>query len=618
MQISLPPAFLMQQASSVNAANAPSASPLGSPWTSIKSSAKWSGSGWKSMRKGVEVELHTPSNTVFAPSAVPFLLVLRPNDTSMFNNVPVLPSFGQGQNQNFGQGHGSPSQSEFHSPPDSPRTQLNSNFSDGNGNQNARPSSSAGSTVARWMRGSLTLSRAPSNVKDQQSASSPTSNAGRNRTNSDASRPLTGSSGKRPSTAPSVWNSDSPPSTAGGNGALRNVNSNNQGATRSAGPFGSFGNGLGNLATASASVLNFGRGGTTERNSDNSGGTTALPLGSNGQGYQCCLSDLVRVSLIQATYCVSASVNETPEKRKRLISLADLEEVDLSGLSATEAEALETQTLSDEERMRLEEKNLAASVAAKTSGVRIMRGLLKIGSDATPGFRSQGLEVKYAIKVDLLPYSSSSALTSTFRSLGVSKSNSSTINNNLTLSPTSGNSRGRGLSDGMSSSGSMVSSSPGLLGANSSPPTTPPTNSNFQSSSMHQYCGNGYERERRQTVMEGDENGDGVGMAYTTDETDGAVSREESTSRYQRQQQQATTPTQPSMAMTMSSPPPPSQYASTSLGSPSLSSARSPTEMYGSSQIGSPDQGSSVKLSKSIGALWCDVRLLRAALPTSY
>lgn len=613
MQISLPPAFLMQQAAGINAANAPSASPLGRGWTSIKASSKWSGSGWKSLRRGVEVELHTPSNTVFAPSAVPFLLVLRPNDTAMFNNVPSSPGFAPGQNQ-VGQGFGSPSHSDYQSPPDSPRLNFSSNMDQNQSQNQSRPASSAGSAVARWMRGSLTLSRLPSNANNnnnnnspiergQQGSSPKSTSGGRNRTTSDAARPLTSSSGRRPSTAPSVWNSsESPPTTAGGD-KLGNLNpsASHTGNSSSRGPFG-----LGSLASASASVLNFGRnGGTTERHSDNSGGTTALP--SNAQGYQHCLSDLIRVSLIQATYCVSASVNEAPEKRKRLISLADLEEVDIASLSTgTGGEGhQDRQNLSMDEQIREEERVMAASVAAKSSGVRILRGLLKVGSDTTPGFRSQGLEVKYAIKVDLLPNSSNtSSLTSAFKTLSTSKSGgASTSGSSVYTSSPNARSRARGLSDGMSSSGTNTTHpSPAFLAqtiSNASPPTTPPTLSDFNSSS-------------NSSQDDATKRSDQIGIAYSTNED------------LSTQRQASTTPTQNLMGM--SSPPNQSQssssnqlyshsqYNPTSIGSPSLSSARSPSELPGSSQIGSPSHESTSKLSKSVGALWVDVRLVRAAI----
>lgn len=107
------------------------------------------------------------------------------------------------------------------------------------------------------------------------------------------------------------------------------------------------------------------------------------------------LSSLVRVSLMQNIYYSSSNVNEPPKNKRRLICVADLEELDLDRL----ADGREAGLLAECENA------VGALAESKAKGVRVLRGLLRVGREATPSFRVQGIELKYAVKVDLLPFS---------------------------------------------------------------------------------------------------------------------------------------------------------------------------------------------------------------------
>jgi hypothetical protein len=112
------------------------------------------------------------------------------------------------------------------------------------------------------------------------------------------------------------------------------------------------------------------------------------------------LTRLVRISLLQTTYCTSTGPSDMPRVRRRVISLAELEELDIAsivGPPTSPSLGGQESTSSAASRAVLEH--------AQGSGVRLLRGMVRVGRDLTPGFRCQGIEVKYALKVDLLPFS---------------------------------------------------------------------------------------------------------------------------------------------------------------------------------------------------------------------
>ena len=174
------------------------------------------------------------------------------------------------------------------------------------------------------------------------------------------------------------------------------------------------------------------------------------------------LVSLVCVSLIQTTFSSNDNVNDGPEHRRKLLSVADLEEVDVHALllnsdsSGSQPGSRPGSSRSPEEMSQINE----AAVAAKAAGVRVLVGTLKVAGTTPPSFRCHGLEVKYALKVDLLPanrYSSGDGVEKALRNLGIGG-------------------RSRGFSDGMSTTASMHTQTQftSLSGDGSSPPTTPP------------------------------------------------------------------------------------------------------------------------------------------------
>ncbi|KAK0558883.1 hypothetical protein OC844_004812 [Tilletia horrida] len=106
------------------------------------------------------------------------------------------------------------------------------------------------------------------------------------------------------------------------------------------------------------------------------------------------LTRVVRISLVQVVYSTTPNVNDLPVRKRRIMSVAqEVEEVDLQAFLADDASTSDEQAIADAQR----------------SGVRVLAGKLRVSPHVTPSFRSQGIEVKYAVKVDLLPFSGSSS-----------------------------------------------------------------------------------------------------------------------------------------------------------------------------------------------------------------
>lgn len=175
------------------------------------------------------------------------------------------------------------------------------------------------------------------------------------------------------------------------------------------------------------------------------------------------LVSLVCVSLIQTTFSSNDNVNDGPEHRRKLLSVADLEEVDVHALllnsdsSGSQSGSRPGSSRSPDEMMQINQ----AAAAARAAGLRVLVGNLKVAGTTPPSFRCHGLEVKYALKVDLLPanrYSRGDGVEKALRNLGIGG-------------------RSRGFSDGISTTASMHTQTQFtcLSGeAASSPPTTPP------------------------------------------------------------------------------------------------------------------------------------------------
>uniref|UniRef100_V5GMM0 Uncharacterized protein n=2 Tax=Kalmanozyma brasiliensis (strain GHG001) TaxID=1365824 RepID=V5GMM0_KALBG len=176
------------------------------------------------------------------------------------------------------------------------------------------------------------------------------------------------------------------------------------------------------------------------------------------------LVSLVCLSLIQTTFSSNDNINDAPEHRRKLLSVADLEEVDVHGLllssdgsgSGSQAGSRPGSSRSPEQMAHINE----AAAAAKAAGVRVLVGSLKVAGTTPPGFRCHGLEVKYALKVDLLPANrsgGSEGVEKAMRGLGL-------------------HNRSRNWSDGVSTTASMHTQTQFTSISNDglSPPPTPP------------------------------------------------------------------------------------------------------------------------------------------------
>ncbi|CAD6911611.1 unnamed protein product, partial [Tilletia laevis] len=132
------------------------------------------------------------------------------------------------------------------------------------------------------------------------------------------------------------------------------------------------------------------------------------------------------VSLVQVVYSTTPNVNDLPVRKRQIMSVAqEVEEVDLGAFLSEDA------STSDEKVIR----------EAQAAGVRVLAGKLRVSPGVTPSFRSQGIEVKYAVKIDLVPFAGSGS--------------SSNSNSNGGGGGGSGaSSSARSIKEGVSSSGS--------------------------------------------------------------------------------------------------------------------------------------------------------------------
>lgn len=360
--------------------------PLADGWISERAHAKWSGMLFRSVKRGVELELFLPGTTLQAPSLVPFLLVIRPEDPDM---LPQFLPVGQGlasgshpgsprpgvfrhdaNDSDHAGGAGRPSlsvprrtgASPAASPVSSPgigdysHRQLGSHLESQEESQDQEEevmrsseenTYSKGGSLSKLLRSSLSMAR-NKEAGSQSSQSSPTEAplaAGRDAPHGKQPRRQTSRStftfSRRPNTAPSRSSSE--------------------------------GSGAGTEASFTV------RGGASSSGAG-SGGATDLP-------------GLLRVSLVQNVYYSSSNVNDPPKNKRKLISVADVEEVDLDKVT------------DGRDSCFLPSPGMLGTLAeSKGKGVRVLRGLLRVGREAVPSFRVQSIEVKYAVKVDLLPF----------------------------------------------------------------------------------------------------------------------------------------------------------------------------------------------------------------------
>lgn len=369
--------------------------PLARGWSSEVATAKWSGMLFKTLKRNVQLEVFLPADRIIqAPSIIPVLVIIRPEDPEMLPQQGAV-IYGAGQSQSNG---GSPragllaeadegrvptsfssaealgpvglsaaaaaapsgplaspsSTAEGEATQRHPESQADDSPGDNEtlrGDDGSLTASSAGggNALTRLIRTSLSISR-PSN-RDPSSPTGVPTTVGSSPSGPQGQRPLKKKSSRstftfslRPNTAPSQGSSEGSPANTDASYTVR-------------------GGGAGSSSCASGNRLD--------------------------------LPGLVRVSLLQNIYYSSSSVNEPPKNKRRLVSLADMEEVDLAKL-AEEQGAAGAVLNGSEAVEQLEE--------AKKRGIRVLRGLFKVGREATPSFRVQGIELKYAIKVDLMPF----------------------------------------------------------------------------------------------------------------------------------------------------------------------------------------------------------------------
>lgn len=365
--------------------------PLAAGWISERASAKWSGMLFRNMRRTVDLQLFLPGTNIHAPSVVPILLIIRPEDPDMLPQPSTAASSGgmsishpgsprpgvfrhdpnDGNPASMDLGRERPSLSvprhiglsPAGSPVSSPgvgdhsNRQLGSHLEsqeEGQEEEVMRSSdehASVGNALSRILRTSLSLSRNSGNKHGSQSASqsSPTEVPPRELPPGKQAKRQTSRStfgfNRRPNTAPSRSSSDSSP-----------------------------------MGTEASFTVRGGGGGASS--SGGSGGVADLP-------------GLVRVSLLQSVYYSSSNVNDPPKCKRRLVSVADLEEVDLDRVADGREPGFQST-----------QDTIGSLAESKAKGVRVLRGLLRVGREATPSFRVQSIELKYAIKVDLLPFNS--------------------------------------------------------------------------------------------------------------------------------------------------------------------------------------------------------------------
>ncbi|CDS01698.1 hypothetical protein [Sporisorium scitamineum] len=352
------------------------------------------------------------------------------------------------------------------------------------------------------------------------------------------------------------------------------------------------------------------------------------------------LASLVCVSLIQTTFSSNNSINDGPEHRRKLLSVADLEEVDVHALllssdgTGSQTGSRPGSSRSQEEMTQINE----AAAAAKTEGVRVLVGTLKVAGTTPPSFRCHNLEVKYSLKVDLLPanrYGASEGVEKAMRSLGIGG-------------------RSRGFSDGMSTTASMHTQTQftSLSGDGSSPPTTPPnvmspslfgTRSpvtDAQGPASRALTRNAGSRNASPLSGSGSNaynNAQNVGMAISTmDESAVAADTAEAQEMLSPQVEHSARaplapyprayPQQPQQQFQQPmSPPPPGRATPSAYGS-GTSSAASIRTGWGSGQSISEasqmqssiymsewghDRKTMAKINKTIGEMWLDIRVVR-------
>ncbi|PWN31928.1 uncharacterized protein FA14DRAFT_83070 [Meira miltonrushii] len=368
---------------------------LGDGWQCEHASAKWPGKGAKNVKRQLDIEMHMPfPATMHAPSLFPVLIILRPHDPKLLSAVPIdfiptSPIQDEGTwSKGSSGGGGAGGTSSAHSRQSSVSTQRARNSSVHHQStpeiqseermpSNDHQENESGGMLSRFMRSSLSLSRNPSNP------------ALSGMTNSQSSHSLRHvQSQSETSHLEDFEPSHTSGSTAGGKtGAaqsIRDAMSSKLGRRRP------------NTAPTSHS--------SSDGRSRASGSTM---LGSGGQ-YIGNLSGLVRVSLVQTTFCIGSGPSEPPKNIRKLVSMAEVEELEPEALRTmvrstnTSANGQNGPEEQEDEHQALLREVLGEQLGNK--GVRVLRALFRVGSDPTPSFRCQGIELRYAIKVDLVPF----------------------------------------------------------------------------------------------------------------------------------------------------------------------------------------------------------------------
>lgn len=342
---------------------------LAPQWESDVATAQWSGKFFKTMKRNVQLELFLPSKTVQAPSVVPVLLVIRPEDPEMLPKPVIACSSSPVGSPRPGVTRGNSAESAV--------VLQGSRIPAINSGSNG-PSSTAGGTGGP--PGVKAGSAEPRKEGDEA--------AQKGQGSSDLSHTLQSSMSisESPAHATSASNPAAP--SASGPSHKDPAQRLHKKISRSTFSFNKRPESALSRASSDESSISYTiRGG-------------GAPGSVQGDGAaQAGLPSLVRLSILQNVYYNSSNVNEPPKNKRRLMNVADLEEIDLGRL-ANEHGYGDLSLLYDV-------PNAVALVAdAKVSGVRVLRGVLRIPREATPSFRVQGIEVKYAIKVDLLPFNS--------------------------------------------------------------------------------------------------------------------------------------------------------------------------------------------------------------------
>jgi hypothetical protein len=363
---------------------------LGSGWQCERATVKWPGRAMRQLKRNVELELHMPDpSTIHAPSLFPVLIILRPEDSRLLQAVPAEAYLGspitdEGQGWNKGRSHSRQTSASTQRPTAANNHVTNSPTASqmANGQEQetldsydtATPDRYGGTDgmLSKFMRSSLSLSR-----KGSYGNGLPSSRAGHPSAGQQSSQ-LGGSTvqGDNASSAASFVGSQSTRRGGGGHSSLRDAVANKLRKRPS---------------TAPPSQT------SSEARSRVSGSTV---LGSNGQ-YIGALSGLVRVTLVQTTFCVASGPSELPKNLRKLISIAEVEELDTEALRQM-AQPRNKSAAGEGPDNELQ-KALQDQIDGK--GVRVLRALFRVGSDPTPSFRCHGIELRYGIKVDLVPFS---------------------------------------------------------------------------------------------------------------------------------------------------------------------------------------------------------------------